>query len=528
MLSFTAMNTKRLLILTPLLMFFCLLPTFAQEGTRLEAEDASYTNCKLVTGNQYSGKKALELTEGNASITFSYTASECGKYDVYVGYDALYGAKMVNLSVNGNSISFQVNGQKESPVGTFIMNEGTNTAIITPNWTWFRIDYIRIERNTESLPFNIPEHPVDSLATDAALEMYAFLCDNFGKKTISGMMTGDMTTANGNVTRHADIQAVYKVSGKYPALVGFDFMNATGLYESDSWSKSYTSAAMNLARDTYRRGGFPNFTWHWRDPSRKTDAFYSSDCSVKVSDAFNDDGSWNTSSALYKNIIADIDVISDHFLALQKANIACIFRPLHEASGGWFWWGREGAPSFVKLYRLLFDEMVNVKGVHNVIWVWNAGENDDEWNPGNDYYDVVSADIYNEAFDYSSNYATFEKLKSLTEGKRIIALSENGPIPDIDKEFDEDAVWSWWMPWYQTWDGNFVNKTSSEEWTKCMNDSRVVTLDDLSAGWGQTAISLPESEHDDSHILYDLLGRRITTVPGKGIYVKGDKKLLVP
>ena len=159
---------------------------------------------------------------------------------------------------------------------------------------------------------------------------------------------------------------------------------------------------MNLARDTYRRGGFPNFTWHWRDPSRKTDAFYSSDCSVKVSDAFNDDGSWNTSSALYKNIIEDIDVIADHFLALQKANIACIFRPLHEASGGWFWWGREGAQYFVKLYRLLFDEMVNVKGVHNVIWVWNAGENDDEWNPGDEYYDVVSADIYNEAFDYSS------------------------------------------------------------------------------------------------------------------------------
>ena len=25
----------------------------------------------------------------------------------------------------------------------------------------------------------------------------------------------------------------------------------------------------------------------------------------------------------------------------------------------------------------------------------------------------------------------------LTGGKKIIALSENGPIPDIDKEFDE-------------------------------------------------------------------------------------------
>jgi beta-mannanase len=412
--------------------------------------------------------------------------------------------------------------------GTFNMNQGENTIVITPNWTWFRIDYIRIVSNNSQIVFDIASETVDAQATEATQKMYFFLRENFGKKTISGIMTGDMTGANGNVTRHADVQAVYKVSGKYPALIGFDMMNATGLHAANSWERDYTSATMTLAKDTWRRGGLPAFTWHWRDPNHKVDDFYSSQCTTKISEAMNADGSWNTSSTLYKNLIRDIDAVADHFLDMQRRGMACIFRPLHEASGGWFWWGTDGGANYAKLYQLIVDEMVNVKGVHNVIWVWNpCNVEDADWNPGETYYDVVSIDIYNADFDYSSNYVAFDKLKTLTAGKKIIALSENGPIPDIDKEFEEDAVWSWWMPWYQTWNGNFVDKTSKEEWTKCMNDDRVITLEDLSAGW-PTAILSPRSSFLIPHgkAIFDLQGRRLTKIPSKGLYILNGKKQL--
>ena len=230
----------------------------------------------------------------------------------------------------------------------------------------------------------------------------------------------------------------------------------------------------------------------------------------------------------YQYFVKDIHSIADYFLQLQEAGVACIFRPLHEASGGWFWWGRnKDADSFVKLFQLVYDEMVRVKGVHNVIWVWNAGENDTEWNPGEAYYDIVSADIYNQAGDYSSNYASFDKLKALTGGKKIVALSENGPIPDIDKEFAEDAVWSWWMPWYQTWKGNFVTQSSKEEWTKCMNDDRVITLEDLSSGWdAYTGITAPKAAaKHHSQTCYNLQGQRVTC-PGKGLYIIDGKKVI--
>lgn len=516
------------LSLSLILVLCSFIGTFAQSGTKLEAENAVYTNCTLVSDSKYSGGKALQLTETDAKITFTYSASEKGKYTIYVGYDGLYGEKKANLSVNGSTGTFQVkNEQSETAVGTYFMNQGNNTIVITPSWTWFRIDYIRIEKSNSSIQFNISSSPVDAQAAECAKKLYSFLYNNFGKKTISGIMTGDMTSANGNVTQHDDVKAVYQASGKNPALIGFDFMNATGKDEATSWSKSYTNDVIALAKDTWQRGGIPAFTWHWRDPSRNTGEFYTANCNMKISNALKTDGSWNTTSTLYQNIIKDIDAIADHFLTLQDAGVACIFRPLHEASGGWFWWGAEGAVNFKKLYLLLFNEMVNVKGVHNVIWVWNAGENDQDWNPGEAYYDIVSADIYNADYDYSSNYVTFDNLKTLTGGKKILALSENGPIPDIDKEFDEEAVWSWWMPWYQTWEGKYVDKTSKEEWTKCMNDERVVTLEDMSAGWdAYTTIKMSMVEHRNSQAIYNLQGQRLSSIPSKGLYIQGGKIIL--
>ncbi len=529
----TKFMEKRLLTMVLL----CGMVTSYGQNLKFEAEDATYANCTLITDAKYSGGKALQLTENNAKITFRYNSYSAGKQTVYVGYDALYGSKVVNVRVNGNTSTLQTGDKvaEEAEAGTFIMHAGENVIEITPNWTWFRIDYIRIENGYPgAVEFNISRTPVDVLCSLPASKMYDFLYRNFGKRTIAGMMTGDMATANGDVTSHADMKAVYAASGKYPALVGFDLMNVTGKDEDQSWNKEYNEKTLELVRNTYRKGGIPAITWHWRDPSRRTNEFYydkdgkDGKTTVKISDAMNPDGTWNTASPLYQQFIRDIDTIADLFLKLQDAGIACIFRPLHEASGGWFWWGADGARSFVRLYRLISDEMVMVKGVHNLIWVWNpCKDTDGEWTPGTEYFDVVSIDIYNNDFDYSSNYTSFDRLKVMTEGKKLIALSENGPIPDIDNEFDEDAVWSWWMPWYQTWNGRFVDKTSQEEWRKCMNDNRVITLDDVAAGWDNYTDVRTMKAACDKEQLYDLQGRQVAERSQKGICIKGHKKLVV-
>ena len=309
---------------------------YAQTETKLEAENGNHANCEVVEDSKYSGGQALALKESNAKISFTYSLEESGKYTIYVGYDSPWGAKVFNLSVNGAASSIQTKDKttEEYEVGTFIMNKGDNKIEITPNWTWFIVDYIRIVAGSSSqVVFDIATAPVDAKATEAAKKVYALLHDNFGQKTISGIMTGDMTTANGDVTQHEDVKAVYKASGKYPALVGFDFMNATGKEETNSYYKQYTEASMTLAKDLYRRGGLPAFTWHWRDPSRSTNDFYCKDdnnkdlCTTRISGAMNADGSWNTSSTLYTNIVKDIHTVADYFLSLQEMGIAEMREP---------------------------------------------------------------------------------------------------------------------------------------------------------------------------------------------------------
>lgn len=338
--------------------------------------------------------------------------------------------------------------------------------------------------------------PVTKNATESAQKLYNFLAVNYGSKTISGVMTGAMETASKGIEKHEDVMAVYDVSGKRPALVGFDFMNATGYSASDSWFKDYTESAMTLAKELWKLGGIPAFTWHWRDPADKNDAFYTKSGNATEYTEFDftagfKSGStdWDTSSETYKQLVSDIDEIADYFLELQDAGIAAIFRPLHEASGKWFWWGTKGGEAFAALYNLVYDEMVNVKGVKNLVWVWNPEyAKDKTWNPGADHYDVISLDIY-EAKDYTTKFVKGYSELTTNYGKgKILAISENGPIPDASAMHENNSVYSWWMPWYQSWSGNFMDQTTEDVWKANMADECTITLDEM-PGWDKYTVS---------------------------------------
>lgn len=67
----------------------------------------------------------------------------------------------------------------------------------------------------------------------------------------------------------------------------------------------------------------------------------------------------------------DLDHIASLFLQLQEADIAAIFRPIHESGGSWFWWSTHTGEEFAALYRLIYDRIVNKNGVKNLIWVFN-------------------------------------------------------------------------------------------------------------------------------------------------------------
>ena len=340
--------------------------------------------------------------------------------------------------------------------------------------------------------------PVTQDATEGAQKLYNFLAVNYGKKTVSGFMTGDVS--KNTVKDLPDVTAFKERTGKYPALVGFDFLFATGLKAGDAWYKEYTQMALDAAKDLWNQGGIPAFTWHWKDPSDKIDAFYTKSGNANeftefdFTQGFTDPActancTWNTESETYKQVVSDIDEIADMFLKLQEAGVAAIFRPLHEASGGWFWWGTKGGAAFQALYNLVYDEMVGVKGVKNLVWVWNPEyAKDTDWNPGASKYDIISLDIY-EAWDYSAKYTqAYTELTTNYGTDKMLAISENGPIPDMSVMKAEKSVWAWWMSWYQTWDGNFLDQTVDAVWKANMDSPCTISLGDM-PGWDKYTVS---------------------------------------
>lgn len=340
--------------------------------------------------------------------------------------------------------------------------------------------------------------PVTEGATEGAQKLYNFLAMNYGVKTVSGVMTGDVSSAT--VKELPDVISFQEHTGKLPALVGFDFLFATGVKASDSWYQSYTQMALDAAKDLWKQGGIPAFTWHWKDPSDQIDAFYTKSGNDKeytefdFTKGFADPActancTWNKESETYKQLVSDIDEIADMFLGLQEAGVAAIFRPLHEASGKWFWWGTKGGAAFQALYNLVYDEMVGVKGVKNLVWVWNPEyTSDKDWNPGATKYDVISLDIY-EAWDYTTKYTKAHAELTTNYGTdKILAVSENGSIPDMSAMKAGNTVWSWWMPWYQTWDGKFLDQTVEAVWKANMESPCTIDLESM-PGWDKYTIS---------------------------------------
>ncbi len=461
-------------------------------AAQYEAEDGTITkDAAVATSTAASGGKYVKMNGGD--ITFNgVTVDKAGQYTVVIHYMNNYGGdKINNVGVGGASsqVSFAVTDKdKFVDVETVLaLAAGANTIAITNSWGWIDVDYIEV-KPYEAKAFDLCNAPVTANATPAAKKLYNFLVNNFGKKTISGVMTGNMDAYTmGNATQHEDVQAVYKAGGKYPALIGADLMNATGANKDEGWFQQYTEKAIDIAKTTWKKGGIPAFTWHWR-PGDEVEFYvkgaHETYTEFDFTEAFiKGTTTWDTLSAAYKALVGDIDHVSEIFLGLQTEGVAAIFRPLHESGGNWFWWSTHTGKQFAALYQLLYERMVFKNGVNNLIWDFNPQDASKiSWTPGETYYDVLSVDIYNKANDHQSNSAAFIDFVNKGGTNKLISLSENGPIPDVDNMYNEGATWSWWMPWYESWGSAFVSQTAASVWQKNLADERIITLDEM-PGW---------------------------------------------
>ncbi len=311
--------------------------------------------------------------------------------------------------------------------------------------------------------FDINPALVNSHPTKEAAALYAFLRENYGKKIISGVMT---------LNSFDETEWLRLNTGKEPAIIGLDFMHSGRGY---TWYDD--KQPIRDAKAYWDKKGIPVFVWHWRDPLKTTEEFYTKTTSKPNGTSFDISKINDPASPEYKAMLSDIDFVSGMLKELQTQNVPVIWRPLHEAAGGWFWWGAKGGEACKKLYQVMYERMVNFHGLKNLIWVWTREPNDNSWYPGDNMVDIVGRDIYKNG-DHGSQITEFNALNTLYGTKKMVTLSEVGSIPDVDNLVADGAAWSWFMPWYGDYTRNAVHN-SLELWKKMLAHSYVITLDEM-------------------------------------------------
>jgi len=459
-----------------------------------------------------SASEGFYVRMNGGDITFTVNVPADGFYTFWAFYSQTYdGFKEQYLDINGtraSQMAFPATGAIDGPpvfemlkaAGKVRMTAGANTVTITRSWGWVDIDYIEVAPFVPE-PFNISPNLINPNATANARKMYQFMLENFQKKVISGVMTNRVAQDDGQYTPHTlntqvDISYMKTHSGKFPAMVGLDFMHSTGLKSEDDWFRGYHNATLALAEEIYKAGGFPIYCWHWKDPLRKKEesAFYTADTDFDLRKAFTDNtyDTWNTSSPEYIAMLSDIDFIAGELKKLADKDVTVLWRPLHEAAGGWFWWGRDREPKpCAQLWRLMYDRMTNHHELNNLIWVWTTEESgrELEWYPGDEYADIIARDWYPNPNQLEKTHrslmSNFENIKDIFSGRKIIGLGENAAIPYPDSLIDDGAHWSWFMSWY----GHYLTTPNlPADINHIMNHSYVITLEDM-PGWENYALN---------------------------------------
>ncbi|MCM1558884.1 MAG: beta-mannosidase [Butyrivibrio sp.] len=446
----------------------------------LEAEEASFA------GNVHGGTGKPECSGGGYATGFQNDGDAC-VFNVEIQEDGFYDLwfcsaasdyKENYVTVDGEAVGNLATDSKafaESGISRVYLAAGAHEVSVSKFWGWIDLDYMKIT-TSEPIPastYQVSAELVNENATDNAKRLMSYLADNYGSKILSGQYCD--TGINGK-----EFQVVKKVTGKTPAVLGLDFMEYTPSFVEHG----STGHSTDLAMQCWEQGGIVTFCWHWNAPTKYLtgnwySGFYAEYTNLDLAKVMN-----GQDTEGYDLLMQDIDAIAQQLLILQEAGVPVLWRPLHEASGGWFWWGAAGPEPYIQLYRLLYDKLTNEYKLNNLIWVWN-GQNKD-WYPGDEYVDIIGEDIYPGERVYTSQVNKYLEAVNYTEAGKMVVLSENGCVFDPDLAVRDGAMWGFWC----TWSGEFVAKDTSiyaysEQYTEAEALKRfyeaeaVITLDEL-------------------------------------------------
>lgn len=326
----------------------------------------------------------------------------------------------------------------------------------------YETDYEAMKAYFESREVD-PTKPVSENAqtNEKTMEVWNYLRSVYGKQVITcQQMMGNEC--------YEDL-VFYNATNDLTAMKGYDFIFCTGSYHSDDM----IDEAIEWSKES---GGLCAFTWHWNVPKDIDNpeggyAFYTSEITN-----FSQVNAVTPGTKEYKTIIHDIDLIATKIQRMESEGVTILFRPLHEASGAWFWWGLQGRDSatnevFQKLWYMIYDRLENYHKLTNIIWVWNGQNPHTAIHPNafdiegiDRYYDQedISAEAlstyYDKCYGELAGYDKYcAELAGMESTGKMMALTECGYIPDPEGIKAANTIWLYYM----VWNGDFIYETDA-------------------------------------------------------------------
>ncbi len=274
------------------------------------------------------------------------------------------------------------------------------------------------------------QQPTDKNATTETVKLY----QNLLKLQKTGTMFGhqdDLAYGHGWVYEEGRSD-VKDVCGDYPAVYGWE-LGHLELGVAYSLDSVHFDKIRGWIKTVYGRGGVNTISWHLRNP-------------------LTGGTSWDVSSKeVVKSVLPGgpkhevfkeyLNKLATFLLSLKTDDgtfIPVLFRPFHEHTGSWFWWGKNlcTIDEYKALWHFTVNYLQNEKNIHHLLYTYstdrfNTADEYLERYPGDDIIDLLAFDLYDRGSDYAATLKNCaETVSRLAKEKtKIAAVSEaGGPI----------------------------------------------------------------------------------------------------
>lgn len=354
------------------------------------------------------------------------------------------------------------------------LEAGINKISLVPENGVIDIDCVNVTASDEisKLDLSLEDTSLSNKDADYRTKaLYKYLCESFGSKVILGQY--DTTGTN------YECELIHKTTGKEPAIRFGDLMPVTCGEER----QEELAEDIQKAIEWHEKGGIVGYMWNWTSPLDREngESIYADSTDFDLSEAVTEEEIAELDieeiKALFENgdiseecyeLVCDIDSAAEQLKILQDEGMTVLWRPVQEASNGYFWWGKDDE-SYKWLWELMYDRMTGYHKLNNLIWVWSA--QNANWYVGGKYCDVLSVDFYSSDGDKSGQVNSLLYLQSIADNKPI-AMSECGGFPKIQSIADEKAMWSY----IGQWGGNFLVDSYGEFSQENITEAELITM----------------------------------------------------